>query len=143
MIHGFRQKILKESLECERERSVEYSPQQNGTTERMNRTLVEMARCMLLLAKLPQSFWAEAIFTAVYIRNRCPTRDMKNSAPFEQWFARKPSISHLKTFGSDSTKKWPGCPRKIKTGNNGRSKEGLNMFQVTEQHETQLVIINQ
>lgn len=35
--------------------SVEYTPQQNGVAERKNRTLVEMARCMMLQGNLPQS----------------------------------------------------------------------------------------
>ncbi|GJQ73734.1 hypothetical protein Trydic_g14067 [Trypoxylus dichotomus] len=37
-----------------------YTPQQNGVAERKNRSLIEMTRCMLLDAKLPYSFWAEA-----------------------------------------------------------------------------------
>lgn len=43
-----------------------YSPQQNGRAERKNRTLVEMARCMLIDADLPYTFWGEAISTANY-----------------------------------------------------------------------------
>lgn len=38
------------------EYSVEYTPQQNGTAERKNRTLVEMARCLMLQAALPASY---------------------------------------------------------------------------------------
>ncbi|XP_025833281.1 uncharacterized protein LOC112905330 [Agrilus planipennis] len=41
--------------------SAPYTPQQNGVNERKNRTLVEMARCMVLQSSLPSSFWAEAI----------------------------------------------------------------------------------
>lgn len=44
--------------------TTEYTPQQNGIAERRNRTLAEMARCMLLQSGLPPSFWAEAILTA-------------------------------------------------------------------------------
>ena len=35
------------------------TPEQNGVAERLNRTLVESSRSMLLDAKLPQKFWAE------------------------------------------------------------------------------------
>lgn len=66
-----------------RERTVAHTPQQNGTAERRNRTLVEMARCLMLQSKLPPHFWAEAIATAAYIRNRCPTRNLEDSTPFE------------------------------------------------------------
>lgn len=38
------------------ELTVEYTPQQNGVAERKNRTLVEMARCMLIQSGLPAGF---------------------------------------------------------------------------------------
>ena len=50
------------------------SPEQNGVAECMNRTLVETLCFMLVDAKLPHSFWAEALSTAVYLKNRCPTK---------------------------------------------------------------------
>lgn len=34
-----------------------YSPQQNGVAERKNRSLQEMATCMLLDAGLPKKYW--------------------------------------------------------------------------------------
>lgn len=84
-----------------RERTVEYTPQQNGVAERMNRTLVEMARCVMLQADLPNGFWAEAISTAAYIRNRCPTKPLvENMTPHEVWFGKMPVVSHFRHFGS-------------------------------------------
>ena len=44
-------------------------PEQNGVAERLNRTLVEIARSMLLDAKLPKKYWGEAVCTAVYLKN--------------------------------------------------------------------------
>ena len=46
-----------------------YSPQQNGVSERLNRTLVEAARSMLYHADLSNAYWAEAVVTATYLRN--------------------------------------------------------------------------
>ncbi|KAI3797448.1 hypothetical protein L1987_32705 [Smallanthus sonchifolius] len=46
--------------------SAPYTPQQNGVAERKNRTLIETARTMLLDAKLPVTFWAEAVNTACH-----------------------------------------------------------------------------
>ena len=43
-----------------------YSLQQNGVTERLNRTLVEAARSMLIYAGLNNAYWAEAVSTATY-----------------------------------------------------------------------------
>lgn len=44
-----------------------YAPQQNGVAERNNRTLKEMASCMLNERSLPSKFWAKAINCASYI----------------------------------------------------------------------------
>ena len=49
------------------ELTVPKTPQQNGVTESLNQTLVEMAQSMLLDSKLPKKFWGEAISTAVYL----------------------------------------------------------------------------
>ena len=40
------------------------TPEQNGVSERMNRTLMETVRSMLADSKLPHRFWAEALSTA-------------------------------------------------------------------------------
>ena len=77
------------------------TPQQNGIAERLNRTLVEAARSMLLDAKLPKRFWTEAISTAVYLKNRSPFKVL-NKTPFEVWHGRKPKVNHFRVFGSDA-----------------------------------------
>jgi transposase InsO family protein len=53
-----------------RHRTVVGTPQQNGVAERMNRTLLENARCLLSHAGLGKEFWAEAINTAYHLMNR-------------------------------------------------------------------------
>ena len=47
------------------EKTIPSTPQDNGVAERMNKTIVERVRFMLKLAKLPKSFWGEAINTVV------------------------------------------------------------------------------
>lgn len=88
-----------EEERIKRQLSVEYCPQQNGVAERANRTLVEMARCMLLQSGVPNSLWPEAINTA-YIRNRCPTKILENSTPIEDWSTEKPYVGFMRIFGS-------------------------------------------
>lgn len=46
-----------------------YTPQQNGCAERTNRTVVDLARIMLLAKNLPKILWAEAVNAAVYTLN--------------------------------------------------------------------------
>ena len=82
------------------ELTIPKTPEQNGVAERLNRTLVEATRTMLLDAKMPHRFWAEAISTAVYLRNRSPTSTVKGATPHQAWFGQKPRVDHLRVFGS-------------------------------------------
>ncbi|BBH08996.1 transposable element gene [Prunus dulcis] len=84
----------------QRQLTVAYSPQQNGVAERKNRTVVEMAKSMLHEKGVPYEFWAEAVNTAVYLLNRCPTKALNKVTPFEAYTGRKPGVAHLKIFGS-------------------------------------------
>lgn len=49
------------------------------------------------------SLWAEAINSATYIRNRCPTKAHENSTPEEEWTGRKPYIGFMRKIGSRVT----------------------------------------
>ena len=84
------------------ERTVPKTPEQNGVAERMNRTLVEMTHSMLIDSKLPHKFWAEALATAAYIRNRCPAKAIDGMTPYEAWTGAKPTVKHLRVFGCDA-----------------------------------------
>ena len=85
-----------------KQRSVPRTPEQNGVAERMNRTIQETARSMLHAAKLPNDFWGEAVVTAVILRNRSPTKAVKDMTPYESFYGRKPDVAHLKVFGCDA-----------------------------------------
>ena len=63
-----------------------YTPQQNGVVERRNRTVVEMARCLLKSKGVPGEFWGEAVTTAVYLLNRAPTSSLRGKTPYEAWY---------------------------------------------------------
>jgi hypothetical protein len=80
--------------------TVPYNPEQNGISERKNRTLLDMARCLLIESGLPSSFWAEAVNTANYLRNRCPSKSLNGKTPYEMWTGKKPNLKHLRIFGS-------------------------------------------
>jgi transposase InsO family protein len=70
-----------------------YSSSSNGIAERMNRTLMNMVRPMLLKSKIPAPFWAEALNTAVKIRNRLPTSSLPDHiSPHQAWFGIAPTI---------------------------------------------------
>ena len=54
-----------------------YTPQQNGIVERKNRTIMNMVRSVLKGKNLPKEFWGEAVSTATYILNKCPTNNLE------------------------------------------------------------------
>ena len=58
-----------------------------------------MSRSMLLDAKLSKKFWAESVTTAVYPRNRCPSKAVMGKMPYEAWFGQKRTVDHLRVFG--------------------------------------------
>jgi transposase InsO family protein len=77
-----------------------YTLQQNGVVERKNRSLKEMASCMLHAKSLPQRLWAEALNCATYIQNKSPHRSVKDKTPYEAWSGLKPKVTHFRIFGS-------------------------------------------
>ena len=79
--------------------TVKKTPQQNGVAERMNRTMVERMRCMLSHAKLPRSFWAEAMRTTVDLINLSPLAPLLSDVPQRVWIGKNATYDHLKVFG--------------------------------------------
>lgn len=78
--------LRKEGIEMQN--TVAYTPEQNGVAERKNRYLMEMARCILIDANLPNKYWGEAVNTANYLQNRLLTKATETT-PFEKWYKRK------------------------------------------------------
>ena len=87
--------------------STPYTPQQNGVAERKNRSLKEMATCMIEARDLRPKLWAEAISCAAHIQNRAFHKSVKGMTPYEAWFGQNPNVSNFRIFG---TKAWAGIP---------------------------------
>jgi len=75
------------------------TPQHNGVAERMNRTLVERVRTMLIDAELPDAYWWDALRYATHLHNVSPTRSLSDCTPEESWSGNKPDVSRLRVFG--------------------------------------------
>jgi hypothetical protein len=88
------------------ERSAPYNPEQNGLVERANRTVVECCRTLIHHAGLPFHFWAAAIVTACFLKNRLPHRGLMEKdlmkTPYEMWTDQKPDVSILRVFGCNA-----------------------------------------
>ena len=83
-----------------KEKTIPETPQQSGLAERCNRTLLEMAICLLIDSGLPKMMWGAAIPHAKRIKNlvvrrgeeKCPAQLMRGTKP-------KLSNSKLSIFG--------------------------------------------
>nr|GEW01606.1 putative ribonuclease H-like domain-containing protein [Tanacetum cinerariifolium] len=75
------------------------TPQQNRVAERRNRTLIEAARTMLADAKLPVTFWAEAVNATCYVQNRVLVNN-GNSNPTAT--SKNPSADQMETLTVES-----------------------------------------
>ncbi|QRV96308.1 Retrovirus-related Pol polyprotein from transposon TNT 1-94 [Ceratobasidium sp. AG-Ba] len=84
------------------ETTAPYSAQQNGIAERLNRTLAEKARAMMIEASAPKFLWSEAIAYACYLKNRTPTQVNGKfwKTPYELFWNKRPEISRLRPWGA-------------------------------------------
>ena len=84
-----------------REKIVPRTPQENGVSERMNRTIMECAKCMRLHARLPLQFLAD-VDNVVYLINEGPSSSLDGGIPEEAWTGKKVNYSFLKPFGCEA-----------------------------------------
>ena len=124
--HDFLQWLQERGIRHETTSS--YSPESNGKAERLNRTLMDMARTMLREVpnvKRHACLWAEAVHTANYLRNRMYTTSCKDrdKTPYEVILGKKPDVSHLRRFGAKAFVHVPKPKRKGKFA--PRAQEGI------------------
>ena len=101
--------------------SMPYTPEQNGTAERLNRTLINKVLPMLYSADLPPEAWAEAFITANYLRNLAPVSG-KTKTPWEMFFGRKPDVSTLRAFGATA---YTHVPKEKRSKLDPRAEKGI------------------
>jgi transposase InsO family protein len=77
-----------------------YTKEPNGLIERINLTLLNKLRSLLIYSKTSQFLWGEALLAAVYIYNRTPHRALQFKTPYEIYKGVSPKIDHIKIWGS-------------------------------------------
>ena len=111
--------------------TIPHTPQHNGIVERMNRTIMEAARSMMMQATAHPMMWAEAAATAVFLHNHATLRTGGTKTPEALWMGRevhKLNINKLHVWGCDA---WRHIPDSTRSGLPGGKLEGkavLGMF---------------
>ena len=80
-----------EEIGTERQLTTPHTPQQNGISERLNRTILGRLRAMLFDAKAPAYLWGEAARTVIHINNRIISKATNDKTPY-MMYNRPPSM---------------------------------------------------
>jgi len=75
-----------------------YTPELNAIAERVNRTMVEAARSLLIQADLPPCLWPFALKHVIHVRNRVPHSTIA-ATPFSELTGERPSLKNVRVFG--------------------------------------------
>ncbi|KAJ9529083.1 hypothetical protein QJQ45_007782 [Haematococcus lacustris] len=74
------------------------TPTMNGSAERVNRTIMECVRAMMLASGVPAYFWGFGVMAAAHVHNLRPVAG-KPCTPHEACFGSPPDIHHLRVWG--------------------------------------------
>ena len=75
--------------------TVHDTPEENGVAERLNCTLLEHARAMLMTAQLPKTLWPETIHHGVWLKNRTSMHALNGKTPYEVMHKTKRDLTDL------------------------------------------------
>ena len=84
------------------------TPEQNGVSERLNRTLLESGRALLINASLAKEFWSLAVKHVLFVKNRVWHRKHQSgstgASPFEVLEGKPARLDQLRVWGCDAWK---------------------------------------
>ncbi|UYV76893.1 hypothetical protein LAZ67_14002313 [Cordylochernes scorpioides] len=72
--------------------TIPHSPQLNGKAERLNRTLMEKTRALLIDSGVEKYMWGEAVRVSAYLLNRSPTQELEK--PLQNFGSTKDQICY-------------------------------------------------
>ena len=67
--------------------------------ERKHRYLLEVSRALRFQTSLPVKFWSDCVLIATHLINRMPSTVLNGKCSIEVLLKKKPSYTHLRTFG--------------------------------------------
>ncbi len=83
------------------EPSAPYSQEQNGVSEPMGKTIMDMTRAIILEGNIDDDLWPELVLAMTYVKNNRPTRALQgNISPHKVSTKEAPNLAHLWVLGS-------------------------------------------
>ena len=93
-----RQILAKEG--CELRTSAPYCPQQNGLSEKTNRTIIELSRTLMISKELKPTMWSETVNCVVTLMNIVYRSPNTGVSPYEGFYGERPHLARIHPFGS-------------------------------------------
>jgi hypothetical protein len=85
----------------EQKLTVHDTPENNGVVERLNHTLIEKVRAMMISSQSPRGLWGEALMHTVWLKNHTWTRALPTGiTPYELMMGQTPALHDVPEWGS-------------------------------------------
>jgi len=112
----------------------------NGITERMNRTLETISRCLIKHADAPRELWPEALLHSVDIVNHISQGTIQGEIPYQRFHQEKPvmDLRKLHVFGCDAFIMLSDNPGKF----DPRSEEGVYLGYDQPQNAHRVLVLS-
>lgn len=81
-----------------RHKIVRYTSQQNRLAERMNMSLIDKVRYILVHSRLSKALWADVLSTTYYIVNKSPSSKIKFKTTIKLWSNKPVGYSSMMVF---------------------------------------------
>jgi len=82
--------------------TVPYCPQQNGISERFNRTINDKVMTLKAQGNFSVLLWGELVETSCFLHNRTPNVSHNGKTPYELWHGCQANYSVLRVIGCDA-----------------------------------------
>jgi hypothetical protein len=75
------------------------TPQLNGVTEHLNRTLLKCIQAFIHTSSLPKMLWGKGLRHTTWLKNRTATYVLDGRMPYKALFGAPPNLLELKLWG--------------------------------------------
>lgn len=83
------------------EPSAPYFQEQNGVSERMKKTIMDMTRANILEGNIDDKLWPKLVLAMTHVKNCWSTKALQNLSPHKAHFKERLNLSHLRILSSN------------------------------------------